>query len=785
MTVDALQPTLEPRMPRAGRVKRQVVLVLAMIVTLAVSLSIFTYIRGHAVDAGTKGFIDRELPSIGALNELKLAVISEEPIFYDYYATSDRVRFRASHAANGRRIQKSLEQLKRSGVNPLLLGEVEAHVVELNRLAQHLDNVINRARVDPSRAQDVLIAISDRASEINAAVDRVLGAVSNDVDRRGKAIQQEVGVIVSMVVAFSVTAVILLVLAGYALHAYVGESTVRKQLALFPECNPHPILTVSTNGEPVYANRGALKMLVDCGLQPHDLTRLLPGDLAPRLVTLRRSSLATDRFEYHTCGRDLSCEIHPLPDDNLFYLYLSDITEHKRAEERLVQQAYHDALTGLPNRYKLHEALTDAINAATGGALLFLSVDRFRLFVDSFGHNIGDEVLKAVADHVTEMLRGQCSEFHSARLFRMDGARFAVFVPGVGSVSTLDALARLLQGCTVKPVCVSNHELLISFSIGGSLFPRDGTDAGTVVREADRALQSVRDQGGNGFRRYGSDLDAECLELLELETALRLAHERGELALHYQPQVNIKTGALVGFEALLRWRHAELGDISPKRFVPLAEDTGLIVPIGEWVLHTACVQARAWLDSGLRDFAVGVNISARQFATGDLPRTVRRVLQDTGLDPRCLELEITESVAIQDAERTVETLTAFKDIGVRLSIDDFGTGYSSLSYLKRFPVDRLKIDQSFVRNVANDPSDASIIRAVIALARNLGLSVIAEGVETESQRALLTRFGCKEMQGYLVAKPCPALDLAPFIASRQSSRLLNAPTPVVHKLHVV
>jgi diguanylate cyclase (GGDEF)-like protein len=695
------------------------------------------------------------------------------------------VRFRTSHAANGRRIQKSLGQLKRSGVNPLLLGEVEAHFVELNRLAEDLDKVINRARVDSNSAQDVLVAISDRASEINAAVDRVLGAVSNDVDRRGKTIQQEVGAIVSMVVAFSVTAVILLVLAGYALRAYIGESTVRKQLALFPECNPHPILTVSTNGEPIYANRGALKMLVECGLQPRDLPRLLPGDLASRLVTLRGSGLATDRFEYHTCGRDLSCEIHPLPDDNLFYLYLSDITEHKRAEERLVQQAYHDALTGLPNRYKLQEALTEAMNAATSGALLFLSVDRFRMFVDSFGHNIGDEVLQAVADQITQMLRGQCSEFHSARLFRMDGARFAVFVPGVGSVSTLDALAKLIQGCTVKPVWVSNHELLITFSIGGSLFPRDGTDAGTVVREADRALQSVRDQGGNGFRRYGSDLDAECLELLELETALRLAHERGELALHYQPQVNIKTGAIVGFEALMRWRHAELGEISPQRFVPLAEDTGLIVPIGEWVLHTACVQARAWSDSGLRDFAVGVNISARQFATGDLPRTVRRVVQDTGLDPRCLDLEITESVAIQDAERTVETLTAFKDIGVRLSIDDFGTGYSSLSYLKRFPVDRLKIDQSFVRNVASDPSDAAIIRAVIALARNLGLSVIAEGVETESQRALLTRFGCKEMQGYLVARPCPAPDLEPFIASRQNSRLLNAATPVVRKLRIV
>lgn len=526
-------------------------------------------------------------------------------------------------------------------------------------------------------------------------------------------------------------------------------------------------------------------MLIDCGVQPKDVHRLLPGDLTTRISTLRRSGLDMDRFEYQACGRDLSCEIHPLPDDNLFYLYLSDITEHKRAEHRLVQQAYHDALTGLPNRYKLQETLTQALDASTSGAVLLISVDRFRLFVDSFGHNIGDEVLQAVAVQLTETLQGQWSEFHSARLFRMDGARFAVFVPGVRSVFTLDALAKLIHDRTDKPVPVSNRELLISFSVGGSLFPRDGKDAGTVVRAADRAMQSVRDQGGNGFRRYGSDLDAQCLELLELETALRLAHEHGELALHYQPQVNIKTGAVVGFEALLRWRHPELGDIPPHKFVPLAEETGLIAPIGEWVLHAACLQARTWLDSGLRDFAVGVNISARQFGSGDLPGTVRRIVRDTGLDPRYLELEVTESVAIQGAERTVETLRAFKDLGVRLSIDDFGTGYSSLSYLKRLPVDRLKIDKSFVQNVSTDPSDAAIIRAVIALARSLGLSVIAEGVETEAQRALLARYGCKEVQGYLVARPCPASELAPFIDGHKSSGRSIPAAPVVRKLHIV
>jgi EAL domain-containing protein (putative c-di-GMP-specific phosphodiesterase class I) len=279
-------------------------------------------------------------------------------------------------------------------------------------------------------------------------------------------------------------------------------------------------------------------------------------------------------------------------------------------------------------------------------------------------------------------------------------------------------------------------------------------------------MHSVRKHGGNAYRRYSSELDAEYSELLELETDLRLAQERGELTLHFQPQVNIQSGALIGFEALLRWNHPEHGMIPPNRFIRLAEDTGLIVDIGEWVLHAACVQARAWQDFGLRAFAVGVNVSARQFASGDLAERVQRVVRDTGLDPAYLELEVTETVAMQDAEQTVETLDALKDIGVRMSIDDFGTGYSSLSYLKRLPVHRLKIDQSFVRNLTSDRNDAAITRAVIALAKSLKLKVIAEGVETEQQRALLARYGCREIQGYLIARPSSASDLTPFLTKQ-------------------
>ncbi len=435
------------------------------------------------------------------------------------------------------------------------------------------------------------------------------------------------------------------------------------------------------------------------------------------------------------------------------------LTERRRAERRLAYQAFHDPLTGLPNRYRFEAAVENALRAPPprrSMALLLITVDRLRLFIDSFGHRMGDEVLGAVAILFREFTATLVAQGQKAELFRMDGAQFALVVDGVSDRTHVQALAEAMHALNNHPLPLDGHEVFVTFSIGTGLAPADGEDALTLVKHADAAMQTVKLAGGNGSRHYTPELDERNREALKLETGLRRAVERGELVLHYQPQVRAATGAVTGFEALVRWRHPVLGMVAPTRFVPLAEDTGLIAPIGEWVLRTACAQARRWHDAGRRGFSIGVNISPRQFVSGTLPQMVRRTLQQSGLPPACLELEITEGAAMHDVARAIDTLGTLRQLGVRLSIDDFGTGYSSLAYLKRFPIDRLKVDQSFVRNMMADPKDVAILSTVIALGRNLRLGVIAEGVETIEQRQWLLRSGCQEIQGFLIHPPVPA-----------------------------
>lgn len=430
-----------------------------------------------------------------------------------------------------------------------------------------------------------------------------------------------------------------------------------------------------------------------------------------------------------------------------------EIGERRRAEDCLNSLAHYDPLTGLPNRRLFAELLSQSISRArrTGRqvALLFLDLDRFKLINDTLGHGIGDQLLKAVANRLTAALRA------SDLVSRLGGDEFTVILEDVASSEDVARIAQKLLDAIALPFTLGGHEVFTAGSIGIAMFPADSEDRDALINSADTAMYAAKGHGG-AFQFYSTDMNARAFERLKLETGLRHALARGEFQLFYQPLVDFESGAVVGVEALLRWRHPERGLLSPDRFIGLAEETGLILPIGEWALRTACVQARTWQQEGFPSLRMAVNLSRRQLQQRNLVETVARILEETGLAPRSLELELTESQLIQDADRTVPMLQELHRMGIRISIDDFGSEYSSLGYLKRLPITTLKIDESFVRDIVTSGSDASIARAIITLAHCLNLNVIAEGVETEGQAALLRSQQCNEMQGYYFSRPVDA-----------------------------
>jgi diguanylate cyclase (GGDEF)-like protein/PAS domain S-box-containing protein len=452
-----------------------------------------------------------------------------------------------------------------------------------------------------------------------------------------------------------------------------------------------------------------------------------------------------------------------------FVSIINDITERKSYETQLEYQANYDELTGLANRNLLADRMAQAITYAHRAdrlvAVMLLDLDRFKMVNDSLGHGTGDAMLKVVAERLSACGRP------GDTVARLGGDEFVMVMADVANENDVAPLVRNVLDLLSHDIAVAGHEMVVTASVGIALYPRDGDDAGTLLRNADAAMYHAKELGRNSFQFFTPEMNTRTLQRLELETALRRALERNELMLFYQPKVELQHGRVIGAEALIRWRHPVLGMVSPADFIPLAEETGLIVPIGEWVIKTACAQLKDWQKERLADISVAVNISARQFEREDLPGVVVQALRSNELPAHCLELEVTESAVMRAPERTVVTLREFKQIGVSLSLDDFGTGYSSLNYLKRFPIDTLKIDQSFVRDITTNPDDAAIAVAVISLAHSLKRRVVAEGVETEAQLNYLRRHGCEEMQGYYFSRPLPADEFAALLREGRSLSL--------------
>ncbi len=468
----------------------------------------------------------------------------------------------------------------------------------------------------------------------------------------------------------------------------------------------------------------------------------------------------------------------------LAYGTVQDVTERVLAEDKVRKLAYYDGLTNLPNRESFTERLTQEVARAKRHAwrlgILFLDVDDFKRINDTLGHSVGDLLLKGVAERLRDCVRVSDTVTRldcaagAHQVARLGGDEFTILLADLRyGEDAATVAARVVEKLSV-PFTLAGNETYITPSIGIALYPEDGEDAETLVKNADTAMYFAKRAGKNRYQFYDESMNAVALRRLTLDGHLRRALERGEFALHYQPQMDLTTGCLDAAEALLRWHNPELGDISPLEFIPLAEENGMIIPIGEWVIRNACAQAKRWRDEGLCIRRVAVNVSVAQFVQANFAGLIRNALEAAGLEPDGLELEVTESLLAKDVEGSVRTLHALKAIGVQLSIDDFGTGYSSMSHLKSFPVDRLKIDRSFVKGVTSDPDDAAITMAVLSMAKSMHLGVVAEGVENQEQMDFFQEKLCEQVQGYYLSRPVPAEELGAlvkeFMGSKKSRR---------------
>ncbi len=500
-----------------------------------------------------------------------------------------------------------------------------------------------------------------------------------------------------------------------------------------------------------------------------------PGVAALRAAIQRREESSALLRNYRKDGVLFWNDVHIAPvrgaDGTVthFVGVLNDITEIKHYEKELERQVNVDALTELASRNVLKERIREGIATAqrfeSSVTVGFMDLDNFKFINDSLGHNVGDELLKQVARRLVACLRGQ------DLVARYGGDEFAFVLLGQQDDKAVAGLMSRILKTIDRPFEISGHKFFVSCSIGLSIYPKDGHDADTLLKNADAAMYRAKERGRNNFQFYTPSMNQRVTERLSLESKLRQALADDEFALYYQPKVDLRTGQISGTEALIRWNPGQ-GDalISPSTFIPLAEETGLIVPIGEWVLYTACAHHKTLQEAGLKPLRVAVNISARQFDPQAVVTLVREALDASGLDANLLELELTESLVMQNPEEVIKVLYDLKEMGIHLAIDDFGTGYSSLSYLQRFPVDRLKIDQSFVRDIGNDPNDAIIARAIISLGHSLGMAVVAEGVSSEEQLSFLRENGCDEMQGYLFSCAVPVEELKMML---QSGRMLS------------
>ncbi len=703
----------------------------------------------------TIALMDEGISINSQLASLRSAIATQESILYEYFATLDHVAYNAHWEESQSAIEAQWAVVRESFPGNPRIAAFEYGQARVRSLNSELGQALQAARIDWDSARAILGQISQQVLFINTGLTEFADEIQARMHARGGQAHDKISFINETVIYYGISFVVVALLAGYFLTIHLTGVRERRRLAMFVERNPSPVLRLKRSGEVDYFNPGAWATLMAQGATADMPLALLPADNYTRLSRLIGEGTDWALWQYVALERNYEAVVHYLKDSDVFHVYLRDVTDRITAERRLEHMAFHDQLTDLPNRRQFVADIQQAVASKEDGVVFLVSIERMQRVVDSVGHDVADRLFQVLAKRLQQVVLECSGGCQNTSVYRYEGEIFGILLTHIASTGMPSQLAMELIARFNEPLTVDYFELFLGVSVGSCHYPADTQDAVSIISKADQALQQAKMNGG-GFYVYEPALSTVAKERLTLENHLRHALERGELELAYQPQVALNSGQIVSVEVLLRWRHTVSGLIPPERFIPIAEETGLILPIGEWMLRTACLQAQAWRNAGLPSIRIAINLSVRQFISKSLIGTLTDVLTQTGFPPQDIELEITESVAMDDVPYSIEMLRTLKALGVGIALDDFGTGYSSLAYLRQLPLDKLKIDRSFVYNLENDQRDATLVRSVVDLGHSLNLKVIAEGVETQAQLGYLRKVGCEEAQGYYFSRPVSA-----------------------------
>jgi len=733
-----------------------------LVLTVGVAVSVRIVTLGDSVQDVNRMFIAEKLPLSQQIGELRGVIADEERLLYEYYSyTATRETFKAQRVLNAARLDRIVDQLDKDSESREQVKELRTRLAALDGLSDELSATLSSKAVNWDLARAILAQVKPKVGQIENTLAAMSVANRQAVDKLGTDSRNSVTTMVRWVIGFSILIFGVAFFVGYYVVAIIREGLERRRLAMFAERNPNPVLRIGASGAVHYANPATAELLTKLHLPPSDSAALLPADLQQHLNEARFEQSANRQFEYQHGKLSLECTVAYLADFSEFHVHIKDVTARRQAEERLAYQAFFDPASGLPNQYRLREDLSEAFSRQRAGTVMMIVADREQEIFESLGAVETERWLIKVALR----LRDGINE-NEETLYRFGGNAF-VLVCWPGDLAGAQRRAAQLLGTARQPLHVERRELFSTLSIGAALMKAGtGSDVAKMaeaqVQQAASACNRVRRAGGNDFAIYDEAMGRSAAKTLRMITDLQHAVNNEELRLYYQPKVDTESGRLVGMEALVRWVHPEWGMISPVEFIPVAEDTGMIVAIGRWVLREACRQNTEWQQAGLRPIRVAVNLSARQFRSDNLPDEIDRALAESGLPASSLELEITESMVMEDPERVIDLLDKIRNRGIHLSLDDFGTGHSSLAYLKRFPIDCVKIDRSFIKDMPENTDDVAIARTIIAMAKALDLTTVAEGVETAAQLASLKNMGCDQIQGYFFSRPLPADDFTAF-----------------------